>query len=105
VAISKECDWYVTRKYLFWNKTDIRLMIGLNCQLLGLNPFVVSCANRYPFFYCFILEFTIALEKEVNKALLNLHSFGEQHNDPQFCDFLEGNFLNEQVEGKLHVYL
>ncbi|ORZ38887.1 ferritin-like superfamily [Catenaria anguillulae PL171] len=44
------------------------------------------------------MEFTLSLEKEVNKALLKLHSFAEQSNDPQFCDFIEGNFLNEQVE-------
>ncbi|KAI9142528.1 ferritin-like superfamily [Paraphysoderma sedebokerense] len=44
------------------------------------------------------MEFTLALEKEVNKALLNLHNLSDQHSDVHFCDFLEGEFLNEQVE-------
>ena len=46
-----------------------------------------------------ILEaFTIALEmeKEINQHLLDLHKTAE--NDPQFCDYLEGEFLKEQVE-------
>lgn len=55
-------------------------------------------------FFLYSSEFTLALEKEVNKALLNLHSFAEQNNDPQFCDYLEGNFLNEQVEGIFFIY-
>lgn len=37
-------------------------------------------------------------EIEVNKYLLNLHKKSDEHNDPQLCDFLEGNFLNEQVK-------
>ncbi|KAI9183951.1 hypothetical protein H9P43_003003 [Blastocladiella emersonii ATCC 22665] len=44
------------------------------------------------------VEFTLNLEKEVNKALLKLHGFADSNSDPQFCDFIEGNFLNEQVE-------
>jgi len=44
------------------------------------------------------IEFTLALEKEVNKSLLNLHSLADQNNDPHFCDYLESEFLTEQVE-------
>ncbi|EDV26143.1 Soma ferritin [Trichoplax sp. H2] len=39
----------------------------------------------------------LALEKYVNQALLDLHSVAERHNDSQLCDFLEGNYLQEQV--------
>ena len=42
--------------------------------------------------------FNIALEmeKNINEHLINLHKTAE--NDPQFSDYLEGTFLNEQVE-------
>ena len=48
-----------------------------------------------------ILEsFRIALnlEKSINKKLLGLHKVAEECGDPQFSDYIEGNFLNEQVE-------
>jgi ferritin heavy chain len=38
------------------------------------------------------------LEKEVNDNLIKLHRIADMEKDPQFCDFLEGNYLNEQVE-------
>jgi len=33
----------------------------------------------------------------VNQTLLNLHGVAGSRNDPQLCDFLETNFLEEQV--------
>ena len=48
-----------------------------------------------------ILEsFRIALnlEKSINEKLLGLHKVAEESGDPQFSDYIEGNFLNEQVE-------
>ncbi|KAF9586661.1 hypothetical protein BGW38_010662 [Lunasporangiospora selenospora] len=44
------------------------------------------------------IESTLQLEKDVNKSLLNLHKTADEHNDPQFCDFIESEFLGEQVE-------
>lgn len=44
------------------------------------------------------LEAALALERDVNQALLDLHSLADNHDDAQFCDFLEGEFLKEQVE-------
>lgn len=38
----------------------------------------------------------LEMEKEINQHLLDLHKIAE--NDPQFCDYLEGEFLKEQVE-------
>lgn len=38
------------------------------------------------------------LEKTVNQSLLDLHKVAEERKDPQFCDFLEGEYLKEQVE-------
>lgn len=40
----------------------------------------------------------LALEKEVNQKLLNLHVVATDSNDPQLTDFIEGDFLNEQVD-------
>ena len=48
-----------------------------------------------------ILEsFNIALEleKSINQKLIDLHRVAEDSNDAQFSDYIEGNFLNEQVE-------
>jgi len=39
----------------------------------------------------------LELEKTVNQTLLNLHKIAGDKNDPQLCDFLESNFLEEQV--------
>ena len=45
-------------------------------------------------------EDALNLEKTVNESLLKLHKLAEEEGDPQFCDYLEGNFLAEQVEGE-----
>ena len=44
------------------------------------------------------MEESLKKEIEVNKYLLELHKKAGDCNDPQLCDFLEGNFLNEQVK-------
>eukprot|EP00835_Amoeboradix_gromovi_P006675 NODE_840_length_3776_cov_0.567310.p1 type:complete len:182 gc:universal NODE_840_length_3776_cov_0.567310:2573-3118(+) len=43
-----------------------------------------------------LVETALEMEKMVNQALLDVHKVGE--NDPHFQDFLEGIYLNEQVE-------
>jgi len=40
----------------------------------------------------------LELEKNVNQSLLTLHDTAEKHGDKQMCDFIEANFLTEQVE-------
>ena len=49
--------------------------------------------------FCVIESFKIALtlERLVNEQLLTLHQTAEK--DPQFSDFIEGEFLEEQVDG------
>ena len=42
--------------------------------------------------------FALELEKEINGYLLELHGVASRNNDPQFSDYLEGEFLKEQVE-------
>ena len=46
-----------------------------------------------------LLSFEKALEMEqlVYKSLLNVHDIADNHNDPQFADFIEGEYLEEQV--------
>jgi len=44
------------------------------------------------------LQTALELEKKVNQSLLNLHGVAGSHDDPYFCDFIESEFLNEQVE-------
>ena len=41
---------------------------------------------------------SLNLEKKVNASLLNLHKIASKFDDPPFTDFLEGVYLNEQVE-------
>jgi len=38
------------------------------------------------------------LEKHVNQSLLDLHAVASKHNDAQMADFIENEFLTEQVE-------
>lgn len=40
----------------------------------------------------------LALEKHVNQSLLDLHVTANKHDDAQMADFLEANYLTEQVE-------
>uniref|UniRef100_A0A8D8LMX0 Ferritin n=1 Tax=Cacopsylla melanoneura TaxID=428564 RepID=A0A8D8LMX0_9HEMI len=40
----------------------------------------------------------LQLEKDVNQALLDLHNLATSHNDANFTDFLESEFLQEQVD-------
>ncbi|CAO2582454.1 Ferritin light chain, partial [Lemmus lemmus] len=41
---------------------------------------------------------SLALEKNLNQALLDLHSLGSAHTDPHLCDFLENHFMDEEVK-------
>ena len=43
-------------------------------------------------------EFALVIEKTVNLNLLELHNTADTNNDPQFADFIEGEFLKEQNE-------
>merc|ERR1712180_465951 len=45
------------------------------------------------------MEAALELEKTVNQSLLDLHSKAGDKGDAPLCDFLEGNYLNEQVDG------
>ncbi|XP_053122309.1 ferritin heavy chain A-like [Hemicordylus capensis] len=44
------------------------------------------------------MEAALQLEKNVNKALLELHRLAGDNGDPHMCDFLESEYLEEQVK-------
>ncbi|KAF2909096.1 hypothetical protein DAI22_11g001500 [Oryza sativa Japonica Group] len=46
----------------------------------------------------YAMELALALEKLVNEKLHNLHSVASRCNDPQLTDFVESEFLEEQVK-------
>ena len=48
-----------------------------------------------------------SLEEEVYKNLLVLHKLGDKCKDPQFCDFIESDYLEEQIDGmnEIKVYI
>jgi ferritin heavy chain len=44
------------------------------------------------------MQWALDTEKHVNAELLKLHKVAEKHNDAHLMDFLEGEYLDEQVE-------
>merc|ERR1711918_108657 len=44
------------------------------------------------------MEAALQLERDVNESLLNMHKVADENHDAQLTDFIEGNYLNEQVE-------
>lgn len=47
---------------------------------------------------CEALQDALALERNVNQSLLELHALAGTHNDAHLSDFLESEFLTEQVD-------
>merc|ERR1712055_768548 len=45
------------------------------------------------------MEAALELEKTVNQSLLDMHKASDGKGDAHLCDFLEAEFLGEQVEG------
>ncbi|XP_038223999.1 ferritin heavy chain A-like [Dermochelys coriacea] len=44
------------------------------------------------------VQYALQLEKTVNQALLDLHKLATEQDDPHLCDFLESEYLEEQVK-------
>jgi len=45
-----------------------------------------------------VMQAALELEKAVNQSLLELHTVAARNNDPHMTDFIEEEFLKEQVE-------
>merc|ERR1711860_284404 len=43
------------------------------------------------------MQTALSLEKSVNQSLLDLHKTADSHGDAQMCDFIESEYLEEQV--------
>ena len=48
--------------------------------------------------FIFFIQFTHFFSLQVNQSLLDLHKVGQDVNDAHFCDFLETEYLGEQVD-------
>jgi len=44
------------------------------------------------------MQAALQLERDVNESLLNLHELASKHCDPHLTDFIEEEFLDEQVK-------
>jgi ferritin heavy chain len=44
------------------------------------------------------MQYALELEKKVNDSLLNVHVIASKHGDAHLTDYLEGEFLDEQVK-------
>jgi len=44
------------------------------------------------------MQVALQLEKSVNQSLLDIHKIASTHDDAQLTDFLESNYLEEQVD-------
>merc|ERR1719270_953176 len=44
------------------------------------------------------MEAALELEKTVNQSLLDIHKVAGEKGDAHFCDFLESEYLTEQVD-------
>jgi len=49
------------------------------------------------------VEASLELEKQVHESLLALHKVASTHEDAQLTDFLEGEYLKEQVEAQKEI--
>ena len=52
-------------------------------------------------FFC--TENQLELEQTIHKALIELHKCADSHGDAQLTDFIEGEYLKEQVEAEKEI--
>jgi len=60
------------------------------------NNFINTNSNKSDILQSF--EKALEMEQKVYKSLLDLHKISEEANDPQFSDFIETNYLEEQID-------
>merc|ERR1712117_919973 len=49
------------------------------------------------------VEASLELEKKVHESLLEMHKLADSHGDAQLTDFIEGEYLKEQVEAQKEI--
>ena len=76
---------------------DYQNMRGGKVLLKDINPVIID--NDINTNYVLdLFHLALKLERDINSNLLELHKIADTNNDPQFTDYLEGEFLKEQVE-------
>ena len=85
------------------NLEDIESLIFNAIRREHLNKIILPAIKNGSVVLCDrFIDSTIVYQGIVGKVsekdLLELHKTASDYNDPQLCDFLEGNFLNEQVK-------
>lgn len=65
-------------------------------QLGSITPFQIELQKPNDIIESFIIA--LKMEKNINQHLLNLHKTATNEDDPQFCDYLESEYLKEQVD-------
>nr|GLL28028.1 ferritin-2, chloroplastic-like isoform X1 [Ipomoea trifida] len=68
--------------------------VKLQCIVMPLSEF--DDAEKGDALYA--MELALSLEKLTNEKLLNLHAVADRNNDVHLADFVESEFLQEQVE-------
>ncbi|XP_019151170.1 PREDICTED: ferritin-2, chloroplastic-like isoform X2 [Ipomoea nil] len=68
--------------------------VKLQCIVMPLSEF--DDAEKGDALYA--MELALSLEKLTNEKLLNLHAVADRNNDVHLADYVEGEFLQEQVE-------
>ena len=71
-------------------------MRGGIVTLSSIDPLTIEIEKSNDIIEAF--QIALELEKTINNDLLELHKIADEEGDPQFCDYLEGEFLKEQVE-------
>jgi ferritin heavy chain len=61
-------------------------------------PDALQFADDDPFGARAALRAALSLEQRVNESLLALHGVADRHKDAQLCDFVESEYLDEQVK-------
>ena len=74
---------------------DYQNLRGGIVEIHGIKPAQVNLEKPNDIIDAF--KIALKMEKDINQHLLDLHKVAERENDPQFCDYLEGEFLKEQV--------
>lgn len=70
---------------------------GGNVKLNGINSIDLGFIKSKKTDVIDAFKKALEMEQVVYKSLLNVHKIGEECNDPQFTDFIEGQYLEEQV--------
>lgn len=52
---------------------------------------------------CQILDIVLGLEMQVHQHLLDLHKYADEQNDPHLQDFIESEYLTEQVDANKEI--